>query len=135
VLLDGSPAPYLARISYSRDRDREAVICLDKRPENPIQTALEKDSLEAVIYPVFGMRLERIGSTLGKPNYIVSRVKKGSVADESGISENDPLTIQDWSVDKEKGIVILQVYVKKAKQGFLESIIQIGAYLETDSFL
>jgi hypothetical protein len=27
------------------------------------------------------------------------------------------------------------VYVKKSKQGFLDSVIQIGAYLETDSFI
>jgi len=136
ALLDIDVAPSLVRISFSRDgAKREGIFCLSERPENPVETALKKDSLESVIYPLFGMKLERIGSFLWKTEYMVSRVARGSVADESGISENDPLTIQDWVVDKEKGIAVLQIYVKKSKQGFLESVIQIGAYLETDSFI
>ena len=60
---------------------------------------------------------------------------KGSVADESGISPDDPLTIQDWQVDKEKGYALLQVVIKKRKAGFIESAVQIATYLETDNFI
>jgi hypothetical protein len=45
------------------------------------------------------------------------------------------LTIQDWQVDQDKGYAILQVVIKKKRAGFLESAIQIAAYLETDNFI
>jgi hypothetical protein len=81
------------------------------------------------------MQLRKIGTVLFKNKYIITRVAKGSVADEAGFSKDDPVTIQDWQVDKEKKVVILQLYVQKKKQGFMESVIQIGAYMETNSFL
>ena len=65
----------------------------------------------------------------------MKRVTKGSVADESGISVDDPLTIQDWQVDTDKGFAVLQVVIKKKKAGFIESAIQIATYLETDNFV
>ena len=57
------------------------------------------------------------------------------VADETGISVNDPLTIQGWSVDTESRIALLQILIKKRKAGFVESGIQLGSYLEVDYFL
>ncbi len=135
AILDCPGAPSLVTVAYEREGSaQEGIFCLSPRPENPVEAALKKDTVESVIYPLFGMRLERVGSAFWKTNYIVTRVGKGSIADESGISENDPLVIQNWTVDKEKGIALLQIYIKKAKQGFLDSVIQIGAYLETDSF-
>jgi hypothetical protein len=65
----------------------------------------------------------------------VKRVTQGSIADESGISADDPLTIQDWQVDTDKGYAVLQVVIKKKKAGFIESAIQIATYLETDNFI
>jgi len=62
-------------------------------------------------------------------------VTKGSVADESGISVDDPLAIQDWRVDTDKGYALLQVVIKKKRAGFLESAIQIASYLDTENFL
>jgi hypothetical protein len=81
------------------------------------------------------MQLENVGTFLWKGDYVVKRVTRGSVADESGISTDDPLTIQDWQVDKEKGYALLQVVIKKRKAGFIESAIQIASYLETDNFI
>jgi hypothetical protein len=81
------------------------------------------------------MKLENVGSFLWKGDYIVRRVTQGSIADESGISPDDPLTILDWQVDTDKGYALLQVVIKKKRAGFLESAIQIAAYLETDNFI
>jgi hypothetical protein len=35
----------------------------------------------------------------------------------------------------ENRYAILRIYVKKRKSGFLESIVQLAAYLETDTFI
>ncbi len=135
ALLESAP-PSLVRVAYSRAGVRhENVLCVSERPDNPIETALKRDSVDGLIYPLFGLQLEKMGKNLFSNEYVVRRVAKGSVADETGFSENDPLTIQDWRVDKERGLVYMQVFVKKRRQGFLESIIQIGAYMETDNFV
>jgi serine protease Do len=128
--------PTLVRVALRRAGAAvEAVVCLAARPRGPIETALKKDTREAVLYPLFGMRLERTGGPLRRNDFMVRRVIRGSTADEAGLSENDPLTIQDWKVDSEKGFAVLQLYVKKRKAGFIESVVQIAAYLETPNFL
>jgi S1-C subfamily serine protease len=131
-----NPPPSLVRVAYTRGAERrEQVLCLTPRPQSPIEVALNRDSRDAVLYPLFGLKLQKVGSFLWKTDYVVQRVAKGSVADESGLSENDPLAIQDWQVDKDKGYAILQLYVKKKKSGFIESVVQIASYLETDNFI
>ena len=113
----------------------DAILCLSQRPDDPIQVALKRDSRDNVLYPLFGMQLESVGSFFWRGSYIVRRVTKGSVADESGISVDDPLLIQDWQVDTDKGYAMLQVVIKKKRAGFIESAIQIATYLETDNFI
>jgi serine protease Do len=128
--------PGLVRVAFSRaGEEMQAIVCLDERPEDPIQVALKRDARDNVIYPLFGMQLQNVGSFLWKGDYVVKRVTKGSIADESGISVDDPLTIQAWQLDPSKKYAILQVVVKKRKAGFFESAIQIASYLETDNFI
>jgi S1-C subfamily serine protease len=128
--------PALVTLGVRRgDVKQNALICLTSRPDEPITVALKRDSRDNILYPLFGMKLENIGSFLWKGDYIVKRVTQGSVADESGISADDPLTIQDWQVDTDKGYAVLQVVIKKKKAGFIESAIQIATYLEIDNFI
>jgi serine protease Do len=128
--------PSLVSLGVRRgDKLLAVLLCASPRPDEPIQVALQRDTRDNVVYPLFGMKLENIGSFLWKGDYIVRKVIQGSIADESGISENDPLTIQDWQVDKDKGYAMLQVVIKKKKAGFIETAIQIATYLETDNFI
>ena len=105
------------------------------RFKTPIEVALKRDLRDNVLYPLFGMQLENVGAFLWKGNYVVRSVTRGSAADESGISVDDPITIQDWQVDKDKEYATLQVVIKRRKAGFIESPIVIRSYLETDNFL
>jgi S1-C subfamily serine protease len=128
--------PTLVRVGILRDgKPVDLIACISSRPDNPIEVALSRDARDNVLYPLFGMQLDHVSTFLWKGNYIVRRVTRGSVADESGISVDDPLTIQDWQVDKDKGYATLQVVIKKKRAGFLESAIQISSYLETDNFI
>jgi S1-C subfamily serine protease len=128
--------PSLVHVTVRRGESRiQAIVCLMKRPDDPIQIALKRDARDNVLYPLFGMQLEKTGSFFWRDNYIVKRVTRGSVADESGISVDDPLAIQDWRVDTDKGFALLQVVIKKKRAGFIESAIQIATYLETENFL
>ncbi len=134
ILIENNPKT-LMRITWKRKgKKHSAVVSLDERPFIPVEVALDRDDRDRVIYPLFGMKLEKTGSFLWKTNYMVKRVLVGSVADETGISVDDPLNIQGWKVDKKKKLAILQIYIKKRKAGFLESVVQLAAYLETDNF-
>ena len=128
--------PSLVHVTVRRGESRiQALVCLTQRPDDPIEVALKRDARDNVLYPLFGMQLEKTGSFFWRDNYIVKRVTKGSVADESGISVDDPLSIQDWRVDTDKGYALLQVVIKKKRAGFIESAIQIASYLDTENFM
>jgi S1-C subfamily serine protease len=126
----------LVRLAVRRGgATRDVLVCLAPRPAEPVKTALERDVKDPVLYPLFGMLLERTGGVLGKGSYIVRRIVRGSVSDEAGLSVDDPLIVQDWKVDEEKGYATIQIVVKKKKAGFIESAIQVSAWLVTDNFL
>jgi serine protease Do len=128
--------PSLVQMTVRRGESRiQALVCLAQRPDSPIEVSLKRDARDNVLYPLFGMQLEKTGSFFWRDNYIVKRVTRGSVADESGISVDDPLSIQDWRVDADKGYALLQIVIKKKRAGFIESAIQIASYLDKENFM
>ncbi len=128
--------PSLVKIGFHRGAQAmEALLCLSPRPERPIELALKRDTRDNVVYPLFGMKLQKVGSFFWSNDYIVTRVTRGSVADETGLSENDPLSIKDWKVDTDKGYAAILLVIKKRKAGFIESAVQIAADLETNNFM
>ena len=122
----------LIRIQWKREKSNiQGLFYLTARPENPLEEALEKDVMEEWIVPFFGMTLERAGWR----NFVVQRVYTGLTGDETGFSKDDPLTIYEWKYDKEHEILRLQLKVRKRKAGFLESLIQLGAYSRVGNLL
>ena len=110
---------------------RRSWILLRPRPFSPGETAVRRDLRERLLAPFFGMAV----TATGKNSFVVERVLPGTIADEAGLSERDPLVIKDIVVSKEDRALLMSLYVKKRKAGFLESIIQIAATLDLDSFL
>jgi len=109
---------------------------LIERPPKPLQKAALIERRELLFPALLGMTVRSIpGSLLVGETYTIEKIYPGSIADESGLSVNDPIAIQRFSVDKEVGAVIIQIYVKKRKSGFLESFIQIPASLEIPDFI
>jgi S1-C subfamily serine protease len=134
-LLEHEPGT-LVSLSWKRGgQSLRGYLSLAERPFSPLEEALAKDRRDQVLYPLFGMRLTKTHSFLWRDSYVVERVLAGSVADETGLSEGDPLTIQAWKVNQEERYALVQIVVKKRKSGFLESGVQMAAYLETDNFI
>ena len=129
-------APSLVTVAWKRGgKDMQGVLALAPRPFSPLEVALRRDARDNLFLPLFGLKIQKSGGFLWSTDYVVKEVLQGSVADETGLSENDPLSIQAWRVDDEERIAMLRLYVKRKKAGFLESAIQLAAYLESDSFL
>lgn len=112
-----------------------ATVALDERPFSPVEEALERDLPERVYPVLFGMSVERAGLTMLGRQYSVSRVYPGLVADETGITPGDTFTDRGFEVDEEYRIAYLRILVRKRTEGFMETGIQLPAYIETDTFL
>ena len=126
----------LVTLRWKREGESlQGAVSLAERPYSPIEESLEKDLRDNVLLPLFGMKIERTSRFLWRANYSVRRVLPGSIADETGLSKDDPLSIQGWELDTENRYALLRIYVKKRKSGFMESVVQLAAYLETDIFI
>lgn len=113
----------------------ERVIALGERPFSPIEVALRRQSIERLFPVLFGMDVDDISGAPWGPDFVITEVYPGTIADESSLSVDDPFALRDWRIDNELRAAFIQIVIKKRKAGFLESGMQLGAYLETDSFL
>jgi hypothetical protein len=105
------------------------------RPDVPLAEAAKLDSRERMAAPLFGLVL---APTVGKafsPSYLVKRVVRGSIADEAGLSEHDPVSIRGFRVEEKDGYVLMEINVKKRRTGYMETTMQLPAMLDSPDTL
>ena len=110
-------------------------VALATRPYMPMELAYKRDIPIHLVPPLFGAFLEVTSRSILGNTYVITRILPGSIADEAGLSVMDPVKIQSLEFDEENSIAFLQIIVQKRKVGFIERAVQIGAYLEIDTFL
>lgn len=135
VLLDYLPAT-LTNVAFRRGQqalEREVVV--DERPFSPLEYALKYQQEDQVFAPLFGMEVSDISTLPWQNKYVVTDVYPGSIADETGLSPQDPFSLRKWQVDYERRIALAQIIIQKRKAGFIESGVQLASYLEQDNFL
>jgi len=123
----------LVELSLS-DGKTYVLICAP-RPHSPLLEASKKDTRERLAVPLYGLMLAPSGGGPFSPQFIVKRVLRGSIADEAGLSENDPVTVNGFRVDKDGGWAMLDIFVKKRRMGYLESVMRLPAYLDISDTL
>lgn len=122
-------APDSGGASGGGAKDWYAVLYV--RPEKPGAVVIERDLQSRAFLPMFGMNLQRIGSTR---RYSVASLIRGGIADESGFSQNDVVEIRDFLADVKNGVLYTQLYAKRRKSGYMESYIGLGASLDSPSY-
>ncbi len=136
ALIDREPGSLVLVEKRGMTGTLRSIRCLGERPYAPFESAAKLDRKDRLFPALFGMSVRRLPSTLLEPdNFSISRVWPGTIADESGLSENDPISLRKFIVDSESRLAYIQIYVKKRKAGFLESVIQIPASLDSPDFL
>ena len=108
---------------------------LAARPEYPLAEAAKKDTRERIVAPLFGLILAPAAGTGLFPSYQIRKVVRGSIADEAGLSENDPVTIRSFRLLEKEGYALLEISVKKRRTGYMETSIQLPALLDTPDTL
>jgi len=122
----------LITLQWLRDNETySGLFYLDERPDNPMEEILESDVMSHWVTPFFGISIE----SAGKDDYVVKDVYPGSVADETGFSVDDPITIYGWEYDEEVEVLLLQLRIQKRKAGFMESVVQISSYSRSNTLL
>jgi hypothetical protein len=101
------------------------------RPELPLFEAAKLDSRERMAAPLFGMIL----SPGQGRSYLVRKIVRGSTADEAGISDLDPITIRGFRIFEEEGYALMEIDIKKRSMGFLETSMQLPAWLDSPDTL
>lgn len=99
--------------------ESEYTVYLEKRSEVPNELAYKSDYITGSFIPTFGMKL-KAASTTNRSAYVIERVIRGGIADETGFSENDQIVIKDVKVDHDNKYMATQLYTKQKNKGFLD---------------
>jgi len=105
------------------------------RPELPLLEAATIDKRENIAAPLFGMILTALPSTIFSSNFRVDRVILGSIADNAGISEDDPISITRFRIMEDEGYALLEITIRKKRMGYLETSMQLPAWLDSPDLL
>jgi S1-C subfamily serine protease len=125
-------------VSLETSNGESFVMMSKERPKIPLLNAIKSDNRERIAAPLFGLVL---APSSGKnifsraQSFLVKRVIRGSIADEAGLSENDPVVIINFQLLEEENIAVMDISVKKRKMGYLEARLQLPAYIDTPDTL
>ncbi len=135
-VLIATPARSIIKIRYIQNaldgglEEKEAAVYLSPRPESPGRTVYESDIIANAFVPIFGMKLVPTSEGRRKKFSIV-QILSGSIADESGFSENEPLEVRTVKMNEDKTAIYAEVYAKNRKRGYIDSVQMIAAPLDS----
>jgi S1-C subfamily serine protease len=128
----------LVALETSDPKDEEVnrrVLMTAARPDIPLAAAVKVDSRERIAAPLFGLILSPVLGGGLSPSYLVKKVVRGSIADEAGLSEQDPVSIRGFRVVEDEGYVLMDINVKKRRMGYLETTMRLPAAMDSPDTL
>ncbi|MCL2211846.1 MAG: S1C family serine protease [Treponema sp.] len=105
------------------------------RPDLPLLDAAKIDRRDRIAAPLFGMVLTPLQTSLLSNSFRVNRVIRGSIADEVGISKDDPVSISRLRILEEEGYAVMEISIKKRRMGYLETTMQLPVWLDSPDTL
>ncbi|MCQ2240537.1 S1C family serine protease [Treponema sp.] len=122
----------ISKVTVSRQDGTkvEKLVYLATRPSSPGYEVFRHDDLGNALYPMLGMRLVS-SSTMNRKQYMITKIIKGSIADETGFSENDPVVVHDVSFMEGNSGAVVTLYAKKRKNGFLDVSVRVPAPMDS----
>jgi len=122
-------------LELPQGKTEKYTIMLASRPEVPMANAAQKDTKERITGPLFGLVLTTQTGGGAFSKYLVKKVVRGSIADEAGLSESDPVAIRGFKVFEKDGYALLDIDVKKRRMGYIETSMRLPALLDTPDTL
>jgi S1-C subfamily serine protease len=135
LLLDLAPGTPV-KLTWKRDGSTQsAMTVLQGRPELPVKKLLGQDILDNLFPVLFGFEAESYGSRRFSKKYRITRVYSATLADEIGFAPGDLINVRGQKTDDKLHAFFLEFLYQGQKDGFLDSYIQLAAYLESTLFL
>lgn len=132
----GFAEPALVALEVRRaGRPQRLLALLGPRPFSPLDEALRRDTWQDALLPLFGLGVEHVRRTLFRDEYRVTAVVPGSAADDSRISVDDPVWLEEFALDDASRTAHLRLVVRKRLTGYLEASLLLSAPLEQSNFL
>ncbi len=135
ILISKQPGSIIRLDVKSGTVQKQIIVLTDERPDIPLADAIHGEEPYSIIPALFGMQISEGDSGFISKEYIINEVYPGMPADETGLSINDPFSISSWYYDDENEIILMNLKIKKRKAGFLETVIQLGSYLDINRIL
>jgi S1-C subfamily serine protease len=136
AIFQSRPGELVALETATADGETKRRIMMTvPRPELPLSDAAKVDSRERIAAPLFGLVLAPFQGGTFSASYLVKKVIRGSVADEAGISDQDPVSIRRFRVMEKDGYAVIDIDVKKRRMGYLETSMQRPALLDSPDTL
>ncbi len=111
-------------------QSKDYIVYLAERPEYPGYDIYKNDIIADSFKPIFGMKLVK-ASTSSSRKYQIQSVIRGSIADESGFSENDPVEVTGVEFNQEKSAMMATISAKKRKKGYIDITMAISAPMDS----
>lgn len=106
-------------IDSDEPSEKKVAVYLGVRPSAPGLDIYNSDLIANAFVPLFGMKLVPLSENASR-KFVVQSVLRGSIADESGFSEMDPLQIRSKKVSEDKTALYVEVYTKNRKKGYVD---------------
>jgi len=130
------PGELLAVETMNADGElRRRLLMTATRPELPLVDAAKLDSKERLAAPLFGMVLSSGNGKSWASAYQVKKIVRGSIADEAGISDQDPIHIRGFRIFEKEGYALMDIDIKKRSMGYLETTMSLPAWLDSPDTL
>lgn len=125
----------IVRCDYlNSDKEKKScILYLTKRPKAPGYYFYQGDTIQHSFIPLYGISMTP-ASTANSRTYLITSVLKGSIADESGFSENDPVTIGKIQFNDDKSMMYCEFSVKRRKKGYLDVTIGLPTMLDSPNY-
>jgi serine protease Do len=125
----------LETVDKNTEEVKKKIMMTVPRPDLPLLDAAKIDKRDRIAAPLFGMILTPLQSTVFSSSFRVNRIVRGSIADEAGISEDDPVFISRLRLMEDEGYAVMEITVKKRRMGYLETSMQLPVYLDSPDTL
>lgn len=131
-VLRGETPGTIISVSYIKSDGQKLtkLLYLTERPKNPGYTVYMGDMMENSFLPLYGMSLTP-SSTQSSRIFTIKKIIAGSTADESGFSENDPVTVGRIQFNPDKTAMFAEITIKRRKKGYLDISMGLPAVLDS----
>jgi membrane-associated protease RseP (regulator of RpoE activity) len=124
-------------VSMIIDRDGKIMnkrLVLAERPVHPSVHIYERDAVENIMIPLFGMVISKLEPER-KKNYVVNRTLSNSVATSVGIAEGDEIRLRDLKYDENAQAFFLIIDLKSKRFGYINRSMVLYRFIAVTNFI